>query len=165
MKILPDMLNLKELLPLIDDLKSRGKLIVFTNGCFDIMHAGHVRYLAAAKSEGDILVVGLNSDQSVRSIKGDKRPLVCQNQRAEVLAGLKSVDYVTVFNESDPLKIIRTLKPDVLVKGADWQEDEIIGADFVKQNGGKVVRIALVADISTTRIIQKIVDTYTLHDI
>jgi len=137
-----------------------GKNIVFTNGCFDIMHVGHVRYLAAARSQGDLLVVGLNSDASVRLIKGAKRPIVPQDQRAEVVAGLACVDYVVLFDEPDPLRLIETLQPDVLVKGADWAEDHIVGGEFVKSKGGKVVRIKLVADVSTSGIIEHIVERY-----
>jgi rfaE bifunctional protein nucleotidyltransferase chain/domain len=141
----------------LDDARQAGKKIVFTNGCFDILHVGHVRYLAAARSEGDLLVVGLNSDASVRSIKGDRRPLVNQDQRAEVLASLVWVDYVVVFDEPDPLRLIRTLKPDILVKGADWGEENIVGAEFVKSIGGKIIRAKLVPEASTTRIIDRIV--------
>ncbi len=139
-------------------LQASGKKIVFTNGCFDILHAGHVRYLTKAREAGDILVIGLNSDKSVRIIKGDLRPVVDQDHRAEILAGLRCVDYVCIFDEPDPLKLIRTLKPDVLVKGADWPEDEIIGGDFVKERGGIVKRISFVEGISTTEIIRKIID-------
>jgi rfaE bifunctional protein nucleotidyltransferase chain/domain len=137
-----------------------GENIVFTNGCFDILHVGHVRYLTAARSEGDLLVVGLNSDASVRLIKGPKRPIVPQDHRAEVVAGLACVDYVVLFDEPDPLRLIETLQPDVLVKGADWAEDHIVGGEFVKSNGGKVVRINLVADASTSGIIERIVERY-----
>ncbi|MBU1711544.1 MAG: D-glycero-beta-D-manno-heptose 1-phosphate adenylyltransferase [Proteobacteria bacterium] len=142
-------------------LKKAGKSIVFTNGCFDILHAGHVRYLAAARAEGDILVVGLNSDKSVQLIKDDKRPIVTQAQRGEVLSALSSVDFVTLFNEPDPLKLIQVVKPDVLVKGGDWAEKDIIGAGFVKANGGKVVRVSMVPDISTSLIIKRIVELYS----
>ena len=141
-------------------LQKAGKSIVFTNGCFDILHVGHLRYLSAAKSEGDVLVVGLNSDISVKSIKSEKRPIVTQAQRAEVLAGLACVDYITFFDEPDPLKLIQTLRPDVLVKGGDWPEDRIIGADFVKSKGGRVVRVAVVPGASTSRIIKQIIDTF-----
>ncbi len=137
-------------------VRASGKKIVFTNGCFDILHLGHVRYLTAAKSHGDILVVGLNSDRSVRLIKGDNRPVVDQHQRAEVLAALRVVDYVTLFNESDPLKLIECLRPDVLVKGDDWPLDKIVGADFIQKNGGRVVRVPVVLDISTSIIIERI---------
>jgi D-glycero-beta-D-manno-heptose 1-phosphate adenylyltransferase len=139
-----------------DKKRTAGKKMVFTNGCFDILHAGHVRYLAAAAAEGDFLVIGLNSDASVRLIKGDKRPIVNQDHRAEVLASLACVDYVVLFDPPDPLALIQILKPDVLVKGADWTEETIIGGEFVKSNGGSVVRISLVPEISTSRIIEKI---------
>lgn len=139
-------------------LKKAGKRIVFTNGCFDILHAGHVRYLAAAKEEGDILVVGLNSDESVGIIKGEKRPVIPQEQRAEVLSGLSCVDYVVFFDEPDPLNLIKTIVPDVIVKGGDWVEDDIIGAAFVKSTGGRVVRISVVPGISTSSIIKRIIE-------
>ncbi len=140
--------------------RETGKKIVFTNGCFDILHVGHVRYLAAAAREGDLLVVGLNSDASVRIIKGDKRPLVPQDQRAEVLASLICVDYVVVFDAPDPATLIETIVPDLLVKGADWAEENIVGGDFVKSRGGKVVRVSLVPAASTSGIIAKIVENY-----
>ena len=155
--MLSKIVKLKDLVQKISTLRESGRTIVFTNGCFDILHVGHVRYLAAARSEGDVLVVGLNSDESARSIKQENRPIVSQDQRAEVLAGLECVDYITVFNEPDPLKLIQALKPDVLVKGADWKEEDIIGADVVKAGGGKVVRVDVVPDISTSWIIQRIV--------
>lgn len=150
----------EKLVSKLEEGRLAGKKIVFTNGCFDILHVGHVRYLAAARSEGDLLVVGLNSDISVRSIKGDRRPLVNQDQRAEVLASLVWVDYVVVFDEPDPLRLIQTLKPDVLVKGADWGEENIIGAEFVKAMGGKIIRAELVPEASTTRIIERIVKRF-----
>jgi len=137
--------------------KAAGKQIVFTNGCFDILHAGHVRYLTAARAEGDILVVGLNSDASVRVIKGRKRPLVSEIHRAEVLAGLGCVDYVAIFDAPDPYRLIQTLMPDVLVKGSDWAEIDIIGADIVKKNGGRVIRVDLLPNVSTSKIIEKII--------
>jgi D-beta-D-heptose 7-phosphate kinase/D-beta-D-heptose 1-phosphate adenosyltransferase len=143
-----------------EDFRKAGKSVVFTNGCFDILHIGHLRYLCAAKSEGDLLVVGLNSDKSVRLIKGDRRPIVEQNQRAELLASLWCVDYVILFDEPDPLKIIQLLKPEVLVKGEDWSEKDIVGADFVKANGGRVVRVPLVGAASTSAIIQRVVERY-----
>jgi D-beta-D-heptose 7-phosphate kinase/D-beta-D-heptose 1-phosphate adenosyltransferase len=144
----------------LSGLRSQGKRVVFTNGCFDIIHIGHVRYLSAAKNEGDLLVVGLNSDQSVRRIKGKRRPIVKQEQRSEILASLQVVDYVTLFDEPDPLKLIQLLKPSILVKGEDWSEDTIIGADIVKANGGRVVRVPLVGDASTSGIIERIVKHY-----
>ena len=141
-------------------LRQSGKKIVFTNGCFDILHVGHVRYLTAARSEGDLLVVGLNSDASVRLIKGAQRPIVVQDQRAELLATFGCVDHVVLFDEPDPLELIRRLKPDILVKGADWTEDNIIGADFVKARGGKIVRISFVEQSSTSSIIERIITRY-----
>ncbi len=152
--------KLNDLLQKVNTIHNSGERVVFTNGCFDILHVGHVRYLIAAKSEGEILVVGLNSDESVRSIKGDKRPIVGQDQRAEILTGIWCVDYVTIFNEPDPLRLIQAIKPDVLVKGGDWPEEKIIGADFVKTNGGRVVRVPVVPDISVSGIIQRIVKRY-----
>jgi len=140
--------------------RSEGHRVVFTNGCFDLLHAGHVYYLAAARRMGDLLVVGLNSDVSVRCIKGPRRPIIKERQRAEVLAGLGCVDYVVIFSEPEPLNLIRGLKPDVLVKGGDWPEEEIVGADFVKSRGGEVRRVPLVSGASTTAIIQTIVQRY-----
>jgi rfaE bifunctional protein nucleotidyltransferase chain/domain len=142
-------------------LRAAGKRIVFTNGCFDLLHQGHVRYLSLARSYGNILVIGLNSDHSVKLIKGDNRPIIEQGQRAEVLAALRFVDYVTLFDEADPLTLIKRLKPDVLVKGADWAPHRIIGSDFVRNNGGRVVRIPLVPDISTSMIIQRIKERFS----
>jgi len=154
-------LNLSDLMDRINEHKKNNQRIVFTNGCFDILHVGHVRYLSEAKFQGDILIVGLDSDTSVRKIKEEQRPIISQDQRAEVLASLRCVDYVTIFDDADPLPLISAIKPDVLVKGADWQEKDIIGADVVKKNGGKVVRVSVVPDSSTSDIIQKIVKLYT----
>ena len=140
--------------------RSSGKRVVFTNGCFDILHAGHVRYLTTARSKGDLLVVGLNSDMSVKSIKREGRPIIPEDQRAEVLAGLWCVDYISLFDDPDPLTLIKAVRPDVLVKGADWAEDDIIGADFVKSNGGRVVRVEMVHDISTSRIVRRIIENH-----
>lgn len=153
-------LKIEELVQKVNTLRRSGKRLVFTNGCFDILHVGHIRYLAAARSKGDVLVVGLNSDESVKIIKDEQRPIMNQEQRAEILAGLWCVDYITIFNEPDPLKLIKAIAPDVLVKGADWREQDIIGADVVKAKGGKVVRVSVVPDISTSRIIERIVKRY-----
>jgi D-beta-D-heptose 7-phosphate kinase/D-beta-D-heptose 1-phosphate adenosyltransferase len=141
-------------------LKKRGKKIVFTNGCFDFLHVGHVRYLKGAKAQGDVLVVGLNSDGSVRQIKGPRRPVVPEDERAEILASLACVDFVTLFDEPDPAMIIRFLKPDVLVKGADWAKDAIIGRDVVEGTGGRVVRIPLTEGVSTSGLIEKILASF-----
>lgn len=147
---------LEKLLRILSGHRGSGDCIVFTNGCFDILHAGHVRYLTEARAQGDVLVVGLNSDKSITSIKDAGRPIIPEDQRAEVLSGLGCVDYVTFFDEPDPFAIINAIKPHVLVKGADWPEDQIIGADIVKAGGGRVVRIPFSVDISTSRIIQRI---------
>jgi D-beta-D-heptose 7-phosphate kinase/D-beta-D-heptose 1-phosphate adenosyltransferase len=141
-------------------LKRQGKKIVFTNGCFDILHVGHVRYLTQARKMGDLLIVGLNTDRSVRKIKGDKRPIVTEKERAEVLAALEIVDYVVLFDEPDPLRLIAALKPDILVKGADWSKDEIVGREVVEKAGGKVARIPLVPGSSSTNMIEKILSVY-----
>ena len=157
-------LELNDLVQKVNALRRSGKRLVFTNGCFDILHVGHVRYLTAARSEGDFLVVGLNSDHSTRTIKDQNRPIVDQDQRAEILAGLWCVDYITIFDEPDPLRLITAIKPDVLVKGADWKEQDIIGADVVIANGGKVVRVAVVQDISTSLIIDRILKRYRFKE-
>lgn len=139
----------------INDAKKKGNKIGFTNGCFDIIHAGHVRYLRTAKNECDILIVGMNSDSSVRSIKGDTRPINSEQDRMEVLAALECVDVVTLFEEDTPQKLIEKLDPDVLFKGGDWKEDEIAGAEHVKKNGGSVRIIGYEEGYSTTKIIEK----------
>lgn len=144
------------------DLKAQGKRIVFTNGCFDLLHVGHVRYLQKAKRLGDVLIVGLNTDHSVKLIKGENRPIIPQKERAEVLASLGFVDYVVLFNEPDPLKIIKAIQPNILVKGADWDKNQIVGREIVKKAGGKVVRISLVPGVSSTKIIEKIIKIYRL---
>jgi len=156
LKLLSKIVTVEVLLPSLRRFRRAGKKIAFTNGCFDILHVGHVRYLGAARAEGDLLVVGVNTDASVRLIKGDQRPIVGQDHRAEVLASLGCVDYVVLFDEPDPLKLIRAVQPDVLVKGGDWSEEDIIGADFVKSKGGRVVRVDLVPGASTSGIIRKI---------
>ena len=145
----------------VERAKKQGKTVVFTNGCFDLLHRGHVGYLSQAKKCGDYLVVGLNSDRSVRAIKGEHRPLTPERERAELLAALCFVDGIVVFEEKDPLAIIKYLQPHVLVKGADWAEDDIIGAEEVKRSGGKVKRIPLYQGISTSDIIRKIVHLYS----
>ena len=138
----------------------KKKKVVFTNGCFDILHAGHVRYLKKARSLGDVLVVGLNSDSSVRSIKGPARPIVPQRERSEVLAALECVDYVVLFSGPTPLKLIEAIKPDVLAKGADWAARDIVGADIVKNSGGRLARITLVKGRSTTNIIRRVLELH-----
>ena len=160
MDTITKIVELRDLQAKVATIKESGKKVVFTNGCFDILHVGHVRYLAAARLEGDVLVVGLNSDESVRLIKSAKRPIVKQNERAEVLAGLWCVDYIILFNEPDPLLLIQAIRPDILVKGDDWTQENIIGADFVNDRGGRVVRVPVVPKSSTSGIIERIVKRY-----
>lgn len=151
-----------QLVPLLQAARTQGKRIVFTNGCFDLMHVGHTRYLQAARDLGDLLVVGVNSDESVRSLnKESDRPVVSESQRAEVVAALGSVDYVILFNEPDPQSLIAALQPDVLVKGGDWAVERIVGREIVEARGGTVRTIPLVPGVSTTSIIQRIRSTTT----
>jgi D-beta-D-heptose 7-phosphate kinase/D-beta-D-heptose 1-phosphate adenosyltransferase len=147
----------EELGSILEGLKRREKRIAFTNGCFDILHVGHIRCLEEAKKLGDVLVVALNSDRSVRSIKGPSRPLVPQAQRAEVLSALAIVDYVVIFDEPDPLELISFLKPHILVKGGDWGPEDIIGREVVEKAGGKVVTIPQIEGISTSAIVDRII--------
>lgn len=150
----------KDLIDVLAQARAKGQRIVFTNGCFDLMHVGHTRYLQAAKSLGDLLVVGVNSDASVRSLdKAADRPIVPDSQRAEVVAALRSVDYVIIFSESDPGRLIAALQPDVLVKGGDWPLEKIIGRDLVEARGGLVTTIPLVPGLSTTALLQRIRST------
>lgn len=142
------------------ELKAQNKKVVFTNGCFDIIHSGHVDYLVKAKQLGDVLIVGLNTDDSVRRIKGDKRPILKQDERAFIVSNLKPVDYVTFFDEDTPAEIIADLIPDILVKGADWSIDKIVGREVVEANGGEVKTIEFVNDQSTSKIIQTILSRY-----
>ncbi len=141
-----------QIIKIVQKLKKSGKKIVFTNGCFDILHIGHTRLLNKAKSFGDILIVGLNSDLSVKKIKGEYRPIISENERAEVLAAVYSVDFVVKFSQSTPHSLIKKIMPDVLVKGADWKNEKIVGSEFVK----KVVRIPIAKGRSTTKIIEKL---------
>ena len=153
-------LDISQLSSIVNSLKQAGKRIVFTNGCFDIIHVGHVRYLKEARSLGDVLVVGLNSDESVRAIKGMNRPIVPQGERAEVLSSLRDVDYVVIFNEPDPYNTIAALRPDILVKGGDWSIENIIGRDIVESCGGKVCTIPFIEGASSSRIIEDIINKY-----
>ncbi len=145
----------------LDALKKQGKKIAFTNGCFDILHVGHVRYLKEAKKTADILVLALNSDSSVRQIKGEKRPLVPQAERAEIIAALEFIDFVTIFDEQTPLELIKLLKPDVLIKGGDWPEDKVVGREEIKKWGGQLTLIPEIIGKSTTNIIDKIRKNYS----
>ena len=144
----------------VERVRGEGKKISFTNGCFDILHVGHVRYLREARKTGDLLILGLNSDASVRAIKGEKRPLVPQGERAEVIASLEMVDYVTLFDDPTPLRLIEYLRPDVLVKGGDWKEESVVGGNAVKSRGGRIVIVPLTEGASTTNIIDKVLRVY-----
>lgn len=152
--------SLAQLVRIRRQLKKGRKKVAFTNGCFDILHRGHIQCLREAKSWGDVLIVGLNSDSSVRKIKGKRRPILPQDDRAEILASLEMVDYVLIFEEDTPHKVISALVPDVLVKGGDYGKDEIVGKDVVESSGGKVVRVREVQGKSTRNIIKKIASRY-----
>jgi len=145
-----------DLVQIREKLKREGKKVVFTNGCFDIVHRGHVEYLTKAKALGDTLLVGMNTDASVRRLKGATRPVVCQDDRAFVLAAFGMVDYVCLFDEATPYELIKAIVPDVLVKGSDWMIDSIVGKDIVEAAGGTVQTIDFVPNRSTTDIIKKI---------
>lgn len=152
--------SLRALGCILKRLKGQHKKIVFTNGCFDILHAGHTRYLQISKRYGDILVVAINSDRSVRQIKGRLRPVTNQTDRAIVLSALESVDYVTIFDGSTPIKVIKALKPDVLVKGGDWKKEDIVGGEFVESYGGEAVTVPYINGYSTSEIIDKITNLH-----
>lgn len=148
--------KIENFLEIKKQIEKDKKKLVFTNGCFDIIHKGHVEYLSEAKSLGDYLIVGLNSDSSVKKLKGNNRPVNKQDDRAVVLDNLKSVDYVIIFYEDTPFELIKKIVPDVLVKGGDWKENEIVGSDIVKNNGGSVKSLKYVPNYSTTEILKKI---------
>ena len=158
-------MSLKKILPIeqaiqkVDALKRDGKRVVFTNGCFDVLHPGHVRYMREARSMGDFLIVAVNSDRGVRELKGAGRPIFPQSERAEILAALESVDAVTIFDESTPLELIQRMRPSVLVKGGDWRLDQIVGREVVEAYGGKVVAVPPAPGFSTSSIIGSIVRT------
>jgi rfaE bifunctional protein nucleotidyltransferase chain/domain len=154
-------ISLSEIKAIRSKLKAESKKIVFTNGVFDLIHAGHVDYLSKAKNLGDVLIVGLNSDDSVKKIKGDKRPILKQDERAFILSNLKPVDYVIFFDEDTPEKLISEIIPDILVKGADWAIEKIVGKDVVEKNGGRVMNIEFINDQSTSKIIDLIVQRYS----
>jgi len=150
-----------ELILHVAERKRNGQRIVFTNGCFDLLHPGHIRVLEAARALGDALVVAINSDASVRRIKGNGRPVIPENERAEILAALEAVDYVTVFDEPTPRKLIARVLPDVLAKGSDWGPDEVVGREEVEAAGGRVVSIPLEPGYSTTNLIERIRDSHS----
>src|SRR4030042_1510201 len=145
---------------IIQDLKAKVKRIIFTNGCFDLLHIGHIRYLEEAKSLGDILVVGVNSDGSVRGLKGPNRPILPEEERAEILSGLGCVDYVTIFDEPTPLNLISLLLPHILIKGGDWTKEATVGWETVQRTGGEVVILPFVEGSSTSQLIETIVKRY-----
>ena len=149
-------LNRDELALVVRDLRAQAKKSVFTNGCFDLLHRGHIEYLRAAHELGDVLVVGLNTDRSVRALKGPDRPIQPENDRAEIMAALECVDYVTLFDEDTPLSLISRIVPHVLVKGGDWPVERIVGRDVVEGAGGRVLSIPYVAGLSTSELIRRI---------
>lgn len=145
----------------VRELKQKGKRIVFTNGCFDLLHFGHVKYLQDAKNKGDYLIVAVNSDSSVKKIKTKNRPVIGQSDRLKTIAALACVDFALLFNQDTPLELIKALRPDILIKGADWSMDKIVGADFVRSYGGKVATVKLVKNRSTSLLIKKIVKDFS----
>jgi rfaE bifunctional protein nucleotidyltransferase chain/domain len=151
----------EELKQIRTTLRKQNKKIVFTNGCFDIVHRGHIEYLLKAKAIADVLIVGLNTDESVHRIKGPKRPITPLEDRAIIIANLVPVDYVCTFDEDTPLELIRAIMPDVLVKGADWNIHDVVGKDIVEQAGGKVASIDFVPNRSTTSIIERILERFS----
>ena len=148
--------RLDELIKVVEGLKKKGRKIVFTNGCFDLLHLGHIRYLREAKRLGDILIIGLNSDNSVRSLKGRERPLVKEKDRTEILSALEVVDYIVIFDELTPKNLIDSITPHILVKGGDWKREDVVGRDTVEAHGGEVVIIPEVKGYSTSALIKKI---------
>ena len=152
----PKLKPLAKTLSLLNKEKKKGRKIVFTNGCFDLLHVGHVRYLQGARSLGDVLVIGLNADASVRKLKGARRPVTRQNDRAEVLGALACVDHVVLFKEPTPERLIRAIRPDLLVKGGDWKKKDIVGSAFVESYGGKARSLPYIRGFSTTGLLGKI---------
>ena len=150
----------EKLLPELALHRAAGRKIVFTNGCFDIIHLGHVKYFQWAKSQGDLLIVGVNTDSSIRRLKGEKRPVISEDDRVGVLEELESIDYIVRFDDDTPLDLIRAVKPDVLVKGEDYQKEQVVGWDFVESCGGRVALAPLIDGRSTSAVIQKILEAY-----
>ena len=148
--------SLNEITDLAAQARENGKCVVFTNGCFDLLHRGHVHILREARASGDLLIVGINSDRSVKSLKGPSRPILPQTDRIELIAAMEMVDYVVLFDESDPYQLIAAIKPNVLAKGGDWSAEKIVGADVVTENGGRVTVIPYLPGCSTTEIIERI---------
>ncbi|HOK56043.1 MAG TPA: D-glycero-beta-D-manno-heptose 1-phosphate adenylyltransferase [bacterium] len=152
--------TLKEIKKISERLKKEGKTIVFTNGCFDIIHPGHIKILKKAKSMGDVLIVGLNSDKSIKKIKGEKRPIIDQRGRCEIMSSFWMVDYIVLFEEKTPEKLIKSILPNFIVKGSDYREEEVIGRDIIEKYGGKVVIVPLNKKYSTTNLIRKINENF-----
>jgi rfaE bifunctional protein nucleotidyltransferase chain/domain len=148
--------SLEEIKAIVVDARTNGKKVAFTNGCFDLLHRGHVHVLRAARACADLLIVGINSDQSVKQLKGPKRPVLPESDRCELLGAMEMVDFVILFNEPDPYVLISAIRPDVLVKGGDWNTEKIIGADMVEEAGGRVVVVPYIKGFSTTEIIERI---------
>lgn len=148
--------SLDELITIADQARGNGKIVVFTNGCFDLLHRGHVHILRQAKAAGDLLIVAVNSDRSVKAIKGPSRPVNSEIDRLELIAAMEMVDYVILFDEPDPSKLIAAIKPNVLAKGADWGTDEVVGADIVKREGGRVILVSYLKGYSTSELIERI---------
>lgn len=151
----------EEISHIAEKLKAENKVIVFTNGCFDILHSGHIKYLYDAKKLGDILIVGLNSDSSIKRIKGEKRPIINQEERAYIISALEMIDFIVIFDDDTPYELIKCIKPNILVKGGDWDIEKIVGKDIVESYGGKVLNIPFVEGKSTSNIIQRILDVYS----
>lgn len=150
--------TVEDVAQLVAGARQAGRVAVFTNGCFDLLHVGHTRYLQQARALGDLLIVAINSDASVSSLKGPERPLIPQHERAEVLAALEAVDYVTIFDAPDPADVIAAVKPDILVKGGDWPVERIVGRETVQAYGGRVLALPLVPGVSTTSVIERLVE-------
>ena len=151
--------SLEEIKAIVLGARNNGKRIAFTNGCFDLLHRGHVHVLRAAKACADLLIVGINSDESVKQIKGPTRPVLAESDRCELLGAMEMVDFVILFNEPDPYQLIAAIRPDVLVKGGDWNSEKIIGADLVEEAGGSVVIVPYIKGFSTTGIIERITNS------
>jgi D-beta-D-heptose 7-phosphate kinase/D-beta-D-heptose 1-phosphate adenosyltransferase len=149
--------SLDQLLPIVDQARQLAKSVVFTNGCFDLLHRGHVHLLRQAKAAGDLLIVALNSDRSIKQIKGDKRPVLAETDRIELIGAMEMVDYLIVFDEPEPTKLIAAIRPNVLAKGGDWGPDKIVGADLVRQYGGRIAVIPYLTGFSTSEIIERII--------
>ncbi|MBI2252402.1 MAG: D-glycero-beta-D-manno-heptose 1-phosphate adenylyltransferase [Armatimonadetes bacterium] len=151
----PKIKSFLELKSIVQNLKTQNKKIIFTNGCFDILHLGHITYLREAKNLGDILIIGLNSDESIKKIKGNSRPILPQNERAEILAALEMVDFIIIFNEETPENLILEFKPDIQVKGGDYKKEDLKEAEIVKNYGGKVIIVSFLDGYSTSNLINK----------